>query len=60
MNDHETADRIVGSAQPTPAVQILLEYNAFESIVETSMTAARDSRPSESYTFHCVKEMRRL
>ena len=53
---NEKADRLAGSAQLTPGVQILLDNNAVESMVETSLTVARDNRPSESHTLHCVKE----
>ena len=56
VQGNETADRLAGSAQLTPGVQVLLDNNAVESMVETSLTAARDNRPSESHTLHCVKE----
>ena len=53
---NETADRLAGNAQVTPGVQILLDKNALESMVETSLSVARDSRPSESHTLNCVIE----
>ena len=56
MQGNETADRLAGSAQLTPGVQVLLDNNAVESMVETSLTVTRDKRPSESHTLYCVKE----
>ena len=53
---NETADRLAGNAQVTPGVQILLDKNAVENMVETSLSVARDSRPSESHTLNCVIE----
>ena len=41
VQGNETADRLAGSAQITPGVQVLLDNNAVESMVETSLTAAR-------------------
>ena len=53
---NETADRLAGNAQVTPGVQILLDKNAVENMMETSLSVARDSRPSESHTLNCVIE----
>ena len=56
VKGNETADRLAGSVQLTPGMQVLLDKNAVESIVETPLIAARDSWPLESHTLHCVKE----
>ena len=53
---NETADRLAGNAQVAPGVQILLDKNAVENMVETSLSVARDSRPSVSHTLQCVRE----
>ena len=37
-------------------MQILLDKNAVENMMETSLSVARDSRPSESHTLNCVIE----
>ena len=49
MLGNEKADRLAGSAQPTPGVQVLLDKHAVESIVETSLTAARDNPVSYTH-----------
>ena len=53
---NETADRLAGNAQVAPGAQILLDKNAVENMVETSLSVVRDSRPSVSHTLHCVRE----
>ena len=39
---NETADRLAGNAQVTPGVQILLDKNAVENMVETSLSVVSD------------------
>ena len=56
MIGNETADKLAGNAQVTPGVQILLDNNAVENMVETSLSVGRDSRPSESHTLNRVIE----
>ena len=56
MKGNETADRLAGNAHITPDVQILLDRNAVENRVETSLSEVRCSRPSESHTLHCVMD----
>ena len=53
---NETADRLAGNAQVAPGVQILLDKNAVENMMETSLSVARDGRPSVSHTLQCVRE----